>query len=93
MTPKIKVKTNFLFGGSNTEGMPLPSDISTIGDLLQHIGEEIDFRLIDVDSRHVRENIEVTINGKDIWFYPAGLDTPLTDGDLVDVSLIPLGGG
>ena len=89
----IKLNTNFAFNVQDSGDFPLPPDVKTITDLLQHIGKEIEFDLIDPDTGELDIDLEITINGKDFWFYPTGLKTPLNDGDSVQVSLIPLGGG
>ena len=93
MPTTIKLDTNFAFGGSGSEDFSLPSDVATIADLLQYIGREINFPFIDPASGNLEVDLEVSINNKEIWFYPTGLNTPLKEGDLVDISMIPLGGG
>ena len=93
MPTTIKLDTNFAFGGSGSGGFSLPSGVATLGDLLRHIGREVDFPFIDPDSGDLEIDLEISINGKDIWFYPTGLNTPLKEGDVVDISMIPLGGG
>jgi len=93
MPATIKLDTNFAFGGSGSDGFSLPSGVTTIGDLLRHIGKAVDFPFIDPDSGDLEIDLEISINGKDIWFYPTGLNTPLKEGDVVDISMIPLGGG
>ena len=73
--------------------MDLPPLVTTIGALLGYIGSQIDFTLVDADQEKLRPDVEVLINGKDVSFYPKGLKTSLGDGDLIDVALMPLGGG
>ena len=90
---RIKLVTNFSFQGSKSGEMVLPENAATMEDLLGYIGEQIDFSFMAADGITLRRNLEVTINGKDLWFYPAGLKPPLKAGDAVDVSLTPLGGG
>ena len=93
MSVIIKLNTNFAFNIQGSEDFTLPPEVKTITDLLRHIGKEIEFDLIDPESGELDIDLEITINGKDFWFYPTGLKTPLNQGDSVQVSLIPLGGG
>ena len=79
--------------GSESDVMTLPENVDTLRDLLRDIGSRIDFDFIDSDSGDLGDDIEMTINGKEIWFYPKGLGTPLEDGDAVEIHLIALGGG
>lgn len=90
---KVKLITNFSFQ-TQTEGeYPLPDSVRTIADLLVHIGKQIQFLFIDAARENLRKDIEVVLNGKNIWFYPDGLDTQMKEGDRIDINLTPLGGG
>ncbi|UCB48700.1 MAG: MoaD/ThiS family protein [Deltaproteobacteria bacterium] len=93
MGVKIALISNFSLGISDSENFLLPPNITTIGDLLRHVGEQMNFPFIAADAHDLRRDIEVSINGKDVWFYPDTLKTPLNDGDSVEVNLVPLGGG
>ncbi|MGD8227953.1 MAG: MoaD/ThiS family protein [Desulfobacteraceae bacterium] len=93
MGVKIALISNFSLGVSDPENFLLPPDISTIGDLLRHVGEQMNFPFIAADADDLRRDIEVSINGKDVCFYPDTLNTSLKDGDSVEVNLVPLGGG
>ena len=93
MGVKIALISNFSLGVSDPENFLLPPDIFTIGDLLRHVGEQMNFPFIAADADDLRRDIEVSINGKDVWFYPDALKTSLKDGDSVEVNLVPLGGG
>jgi hypothetical protein len=73
--------------------MDLPSSVTSIGDLLAHIGSQVDFAFVDAYREKLRPDVEVLINGKDLSFYPEGLKTPLKDEDLIDIALMTLGGG
>jgi 1-acyl-sn-glycerol-3-phosphate acyltransferase len=73
--------------------MILPSSIKTVEDLLRHIGQKIDFLFIDAQTGRLRPDIEIIVNGKEIWFYPEGLRKPVHDKDSIEITLIPLGGG
>jgi len=93
MGVKIALISNFSLGISDSESFLLPPDITTIGDLLRHVGEQMNFPFIAANADDLRRDIEVSINGKDVWFYPSALNTRLKDGDSVEVNLVPLGGG
>lgn len=73
--------------------MPLPPEVGSVEELLRFIGEEIDFVFLDAESGRLRPSIEVILNGKEIWFYPDRLQSALKDGDVLEITLIPLGGG
>jgi hypothetical protein len=90
---KINLKTNFSFRTDGSGEMDLPSSVTSIGDLLAHIGREVDFAFVDAHRERLRPDVEVLINGKDLSFYPDGLKTPLRDKDLIDIALMTLGGG
>ena len=93
MGVKIALISNFSLGVSDPENFLLPPDIATIGDLLRHVGEQMNFPFIAANADDLRRDVEVSINGKDVWFYPNALNTRLKDGDSVEVNLVPLGGG
>jgi len=73
--------------------MSVPETVHTMRDLLVHIGEKIDYSFFVSDSGQLEDDFEIVLNGKEIWFYPQGLDAPLKDGDLVEIYPLPLGGG
>lgn len=93
MGKNIKLKTCFALAGSNSEGMRLPEDVKTIDDLLRHIGGGIGFTFVDPDSGRIEDDLEIILNNREIWFYPEALNRELQDGDIVEIYLLPLGGG
>ena len=93
MGVKIALISNFSLGISDSENFLLPPDVTTIGDLLRHVGKQMNFPFITANADDLRRDIEVSINGKEVWFYPNALNTRLRDGDSVEVNLVPLGGG
>ena len=93
MSTTIKLTTNFLRRAAGSDEYRLPASVKTMADLLRHLGQEESFPFIDAEGSKPRPDIEVTLNQKDIAFYPSGLETPLSLGDWVDISLTPLGGG
>ena len=84
----LKLKTNI--GLSAEYRAPVP--FSTLRDLLRHVGSEVNYPVLSELERG-EDLIQVLLNGKEIWFYPSHLDTPLREGDVVEVYLIPLEGG
>jgi hypothetical protein len=57
------------------------------------MGKEIRFAFYDAYTGDLRQDIEVTLNEKDIVFYPNGLERSFGDHDTLAITLIPLGGG
>lgn len=93
MRTKITLKTCFALPGSDSEMRSLPESVETVEDLLSYIGGKIEYSFIDPESGHLEEDLEIIVNKKEIWFYPTALNMPLQDGDLVEIYLLPLGGG
>ena len=57
------------------------------------LGKEARFDFVDARSGDLEKDLEIQVNGKEVWFYPSGLDRPLEEGDVVEIYLMPLGGG
>ena len=93
MPRTIKLTTNFLRRESGFGDFQIPHGLRTLGDLLRHIGRQADFIFTDAEGVQLRPDIEVMINEKNMAFYPTGLKTSVKDGDWVDISLTPMGGG
>jgi hypothetical protein len=93
MGKEIILKTCFGISGSDSNRFALPQDVKTFKDLLAHIGGKIDFNFVDPETGRVEEDLEIILNEKDIWFYPDAMGTELKDGDVVEIYLLPLGGG
>ena len=93
MAITITMKSNLSLQRSREPQMVLPSSVRSMEDLLRHLGEAIDFVFLDAASGKLRPDIEVIVNGKEIWFYPEGLQILIHDRDSIEVTLIPLGGG
>ena len=93
MPKQIKLKTSIAVPGVAADVTTLPEHVNTIRDLLIEIGGRIKFDFIDSGSGDLVQDIEIVINGKEVWFYPRGLDACLEDGDAVEIHLIALGGG
>ena len=89
----ITMKSNLSLRRSREPQMVLPSSVRSVEDLLRHLGEAIDFVFLDGVTGKLRPDIEVIVNGKEIWFYPESFKRLIYDGDSIEVTLIPLGGG
>lgn len=88
----ILLKTCLLIPGQRGGEIAYTPETSTIGGLLRHLGRRIDFELVDRDGAVFKE-LEVSINGKPLCFYPSGLDTALAAEDRVAIYFVALGGG
>ena len=93
MPTTIILKSNISLNRTEGPEMVLPSSVKNIEDLLRDIGEKIDFIFLDAQTGKLRPDIDILVNGKEIWFYPEGLRKPVLDGDSIEITLIPLGGG
>jgi hypothetical protein len=90
---RLRLITNFSFPtGEGGEYFP-PASVHTVGELLAHIGKLVEFVFVDVSGKRLRKDVEVGLNGRDIWFCPGGLETTLTEGDCLEISQMTLGGG
>jgi len=87
------MKSNLSLHRPQGREMVLPSSVSSIWDLLRYLGEKIGFVFVDAATRKLRPDIDILVNGKEIGFYPEGLKKPVLDGDSIEITLIPLGGG
>ena len=90
---KVDLKTCFALPGSGSGMLDLPEGVETVGNLLEHMGVQIGFNFIDLNTGELEEDLEIILNGKEVWFYASALDTNLNDGDTVEIYLLPLGGG
>jgi hypothetical protein len=93
MGKRIALHTSFALSGSGSDTTMLPDGVETVADLLGHMGDQIHFTFLDLETGSLEEDLEIILNEKEIWFYPSALHTPLKDGDKVEVYLLPLGGG
>jgi len=89
----VTMKSNVSLSRTQGPDMVLPSSVKNMEDLLRHVGERIGFLFIDAQTGILRPDIDILVNGKEIWFYPEGLRKPVHDGDSIEIPLIPLGGG
>ena len=87
------MKSNLSLHRPQGPEMVLPSSVSSMEDLLRHLGEKIGFVFVDAATRKLRPDIDILVNGKGIGFYPEGLKRLIRNRDTIDITLIPLGGG
>ena len=73
--------------------MVLPKGVETVRDLLINMSGQMNYSFIDPGTGDLEEDLEIIVNNKEVWFYPSALDAPLKEGDLVEIYLLPLGGG
>jgi hypothetical protein len=93
LNTRIHLRTNFSYESSENKLFELPSSVHTVADLLNYMGNDIRFAFLDADTGNLRQDIEVTLNNKDIAFYPNGLQRSFVEHDTLAITLIPLGGG
>jgi hypothetical protein len=89
----VTLKTNVSLNRPQGPDLVLPPSVKTAEDLLRHLGEKVNFLFIDGQTGKLRPDIDVLVNGKEIWFYPEGLKRVVCDRDSIEITLIPLGGG
>jgi len=68
----IILKSNLSLNRTEGPEMVLPFSVKNIEDLLRDIGEKIDFVFLDAQTGKLRPDIDILVNGKEIWFYPRG---------------------
>jgi molybdopterin converting factor small subunit len=90
---KIKLTSNCALRIQGSGDFSVPESVKTIGELLRYLGRRIDFVFVDKDGEMLRPDVEILLNGKEILFFPKGLKTKIEEGDSVDITLTPLGGG
>jgi hypothetical protein len=89
----ITMKSNVSLRRPKGPEMELPDSVRNVEELLRHLGQDIDFLFLDSRTGELRPDIDILVNRKEIGFYPEGLKRPIRDGDSIEITLIPLGGG
>ena len=89
----IKLRTCFALPGHSSDDLDIPEGVKTILDLITHMGGEINYNFLDPKTGRIEDDLEIILNQKEIWFHPEALNTQLEDGDIVEIYLLPLGGG
>jgi hypothetical protein len=94
---KIHVKSNFVVPGlDNGEFVDLDQSQWTIRKFLEELSERSPTRVeyIRPGTQAINpDEWEIKINNTPCQQWEAGLETPLRDGDIVTIIIIPLGGG
>ena len=94
---RIYVKSNFIVPGlDNGEFVNLDQSQLTIREFLEEISEKSPTRVefVKPGTRTINpDEWEIRINDIPYSRWSAGLETPLKDGDIVTIVIIPLGGG
>ena len=76
--------------------LEIEADGITIRELLDQLcswfGENLKNMIFDPQAREENQDIKILINGRSYRLLPAGLDSPLMDGDVVSVFPIMAGG-
>ena len=93
MAVSISLVTSFSFPSKREGQFTLPAGMETVGDLLAHLGRELEYSLLSPRGDDIDEDLEVSLNGRGLWAYPGGLATPLRQGDAVEINMLALGGG
>jgi len=93
LATRITLRTNFTVPGKENDSLALDSNVDTLSCLLSYLGEKIRFDFIDPHRGELETDLEILVNGKDFRFLPGGIDALIKEGDLVEVYLLPLGGG
>ena len=88
---KVIVESNLDIWGDQTE-LELESHV-TLRELLQNMSTKIRVPLIDPKSDEVDPFIQVRVNGREHFVLPQRLNTPLHDGDVVEISVTVVAGG
>lgn len=84
----LAVRTNFGVSLEYKGKAPFPN----VRELLRHLSSEGGFPILS-EIENGEGAVQVLLNGKDIWFYASKLDTAIRDGDVVEIYVMPLGGG
>jgi hypothetical protein len=89
----ITLITSFSFPGKRDADFELTPGMNTVGDLLRHLGTLLEFSLLSPQEDDIDDDLEVSLNGRGLWAHGTGLDTPLKNGDTLEIYMLALGGG
>ena len=88
---KVTVKTNFEL--IENIGISEFETDGTLRMLLEHIPTKDGFNLIDPKSGDLHTTIRLRVNGQEHFTLPNKLETPLQEGDIVEIALMTAAGG
>ena len=88
---KVTVESNLDIWGDQTELELEPH--ANLRDLLENLSAKIRFSLIDPKSGEVDSFLQLRVNGREYFVLPRRLDTPLQDGDIVEIAVTIAAGG
>ena len=88
---KVTVESNLDIWGDQTELELEPH--ATLRDLLENMSTKIRFSLIDPETGEADSFLQLRVNGREHFVLPERLDTPLHDGDLVEIVVTVAAGG
>lgn len=88
---KVRLKTNFDTGLGADEIEC--QEGNTLRTVLNNISRRIGFNIIDPRHDEVDSFVEVRVNNREHFLYPQQLDSPLSEGDEVEIMLTMFGGG
>lgn len=89
---KIALKSNFDIGIFEIEFSQSPVTLRDVIKKLSHRQQGLGV-IKESNPMEIDAGFDVRVNGRDYVFLPQRLDTPLKDGDQVEVSVSALGGG
>ena len=90
---RISVHSNFAPIKRKIDSVLLDEETSNLISGLAAVEAATKIKLVDADLGEVYPDITVTVNGVDSNFLPEMLATKLSDGDILGISFITLGGG
>ncbi|MBU2498579.1 MAG: MoaD/ThiS family protein [Proteobacteria bacterium] len=88
---RINVKANFRITGIEADHLEIKGH-PTLGEVLVDLAKRSEFPFVLSDGK-IDPEVEVLLNGLEYPFLPKRLDTPLNEGDNVEIMILALGGG
>ena len=90
---RISVRSNFAATRQKIDHIDLPEKNPSLMSCLTVLEELIHVKMVNAQLDELYPDIEVTVNGVDCGFLPQRLATRLSEGDILGISFIALGGG
>ena len=89
----ISLITNLSVTSGQDDHFVLPEGVMTVKDLLEFIGEKIEFDLLKTGGNDIDEDVELIVNGRNVFASSERFQKPLGEGDIVEIYMLTLGGG